>query len=55
MPLLAPATPRRYGPLFMDQKGDSPWAVLFGWLGLAHVLGMGLVMAVYIGGPRLLV
>jgi hypothetical protein len=34
----------------MDYKGSSPWAVLYGVLGLTHVLGMGVLTATYIGG-----
>ena len=39
----------RFGPLFLDSKGDSTWAILFSGLKLLHLLGMGLITAAFIG------
>jgi hypothetical protein len=39
----------RFGDLFFDFKGNSPWAVLYGVLGLTHTMGTGVLTAIYIG------
>ena len=39
----------RFGPLFLDSKGNSTWAILFSGLKLLHLLGMGLITAAFIG------
>jgi hypothetical protein len=46
-----PALDVRFGDVFMDFKGSSPWAVLYGILGTTYICGQGVLTAVYIGGP----